>query len=392
MCLWSQKKKSIGLLLLAVRLFLLLPQQVTATALEESQNEKTVLPKPDKNPFAKGCLHARSVPGAKMRVCNSDDPPDASRWGHCRLPSYPQDEIRLLNAGWESVVFENWILQILLSELNDVPTSIELGDFSDSKVNFYDPGAGFSLDGPDVYEALGNAYNRTCSWSSNGNKKSESVAFYQPCAHFVPESWGARKAKARSLVQEGVLEQPQALGVLGQEGWFMPLFTAQRDPSLLSYLGLQGESNRRKLAERFLRPTTWEDYCEQVSPDGCRTPDSVAQRAPLAAPDDNDDEHGEYDRMFVEGLYTGHFRATEENDCDLHPTNCTGFFADYPCGWRSKFVCDGCIECLPRASVAFSYRLFCRFCRQPPLDHRSITSVLLWTAWCQEERNTRTRS
>jgi len=51
-------------------------------------------------------------------------------------------------------------------------------------------------------------------------------------------------------------------------------------------------------------------------------------------PPNNDNEN---DRFFVEGLYTGHFRKTPQNDCDTNPNNCTGHFADFPCGWTSYF-------------------------------------------------------
>jgi len=127
-----------------------------------------------------------------------------------------------------------------------------------------------------------------------------------------------------------VLLSLQHATVLGEESWFVTRFTADAalggDPTLVSWLGLQGEANRRKLAETFLRPTTWGDYCALNSTNHCATPDAVAQRAPA------DDER---DHMFKEGLYTGHFRATPENDCDTFPTNCTGHIADYPCGWSS---------------------------------------------------------
>lgn len=125
----------------------------------------------------------------------------------------------------------------------------------------------------------------------------------------------------------GTLEQRGTLGVLGEEAWFVTKFTAQEDPSLTSYLGLQGDHQRQKLADLFLRPTTWKDYCAQVSLDNCQTPNSVAQRAPETPEEET--------RMFVEGLYTGHFRKTAENDCDQYPHNCTGHIGDYPCGWTS---------------------------------------------------------
>jgi hypothetical protein len=46
----------------------------------------------------------------------------------------------------------------------------------------------------------------------------------------------------------------------------------------------------------------------------------------------------EAERMFVEGIYTGHFRKTKENDCDLHPTTCTGHLVDFPCTWVNYII------------------------------------------------------
>ena len=92
----------------------------------------------------------------------------------------------------------------------------------------------------------------------------------------------------------------------------------------MNLLGIAGESNRRKLAEMFLRPTTWGDYCTQVSNTSCAVPDNVAQRPP---------SEEEVDKMHSPNLYTGYFRATEENDCDKFPDNCTGHgeFFHRPC-------------------------------------------------------------
>ena len=66
----------------------------------------------------------------------------------------------------------------------------------------------------------------------------------------------------------------------------------------------------------------------QVSPTRCQTPDGIAERAPLSDTERN--------RLHAPGLYLGHFRATEENDCDRWPQNCTGHIADFPCGWLSN--------------------------------------------------------
>ena len=105
-------------------------------------------------------------------------------------------------------------------------------------------------------------------------------------------------------------------------------FTAEKDPTIINLLGVQGDQNRRKLAETFKRPTTWQQYCEEVSPSNCTVADDVAQRAPM--------NEVENDRMHVSSLYTGYFRDTPENDCDLKPDTCTGHIGDYPCGWTSN--------------------------------------------------------
>jgi hypothetical protein len=128
----------------------------------------------------------------------------------------------------------------------------------------------------------------------------------------VQEAW--------DLSLEGAAEPPYGLGPMGVEGWFVPKYTGKHDPSLLSYLGIQGQQNRRKLAETFLRPTSWGDYCTQVSTDDCKASDNVAKRPPRTAT--------ERERYFVKDVYTGHFRATEKNDCDKWPLNCTGHLVE----------------------------------------------------------------
>jgi hypothetical protein len=95
----------------------------------------------------------------------------------------------------------------------------------------------------------------------------------------------------------------------------IPKFTAEYDPTHVSYHGLVGEANRRKLAETFHRPTTWKDYCEIVSKSNCPIPDEVARRPPALE---------EQERMFFPEEYTGHFCPTEKNDCDANPHTCTG--------------------------------------------------------------------
>ena len=184
------------------------------------------------------------------------------------------------------------------------------------------------------------------------NKEGSTVdaSEYQPCAHFVPEvDHDAEARVGLNLIYDGILEAPKGIGALRQDSWFIPKFTAQRDPSLVSWLGMisrpdanenDGDiDNRRKLAERFKRPMTWKAYCSEVSPNYCNKDkggnknevnitqdydvDEVAVRPPL-------NEH-EGSRYHVPGLFKGHFRATEKNNCTLNPSTCTGHIVDYPC-------------------------------------------------------------
>ena len=130
------------------------------------------------------------------------------------------------------------------------------------------------------------------------------------------------------MVFENIIEPPQTLGVLGLETWFITKFTVEEHPQFAIHLGLQGEENREILAQTFKRPTTWLDYCTQVSTSNCSIPDNVTQRPP----NNSTDEEAQY---YNEGNYIGHFRYTDDNDCELHPTSCTGHIADFPCNWDS---------------------------------------------------------
>ena len=205
------------------------------------------------------------------------------------------------NRNWESPWLFNWVIQILLSELLDVPTSTETGKYTE-KMNFYDPESHFEYGTNGDLEALTASYEvgGDCSLLDNTGEEG-----YVGCAHFTPEVWETEVERVQTLIRQGILEPSEGLGVLGQEAWYMPKRLAEEDPSLLSYLGLMGEKNRRKLAETFPRPVTWKIYCDEVSASNCTMDDGAAARYP---------EENEYDRMYVEGLYIGHFRKTEKND------------------------------------------------------------------------------
>ena len=271
---------------------------------------------------------------------------------HSRPPSFSCDvfffffqlyqSIDHLHAFHTVAIFENWIIQIILSEMLGVPTSIETMDPAVIG-SFYDLYNGFDYyRAPDYFDSLRVPFtlpNGDCRdfvkqqrleyHDRIDNNISDPTENYTACSHFIPEQWDSyQSSSVQEMLDENIIETPQFLGILAKESWAVTKFTLLEDPSLASYIGLQGEDNRQKLADTFLRPTTWLQYCELVSEDNCENgDDGIAKRPPQ--------NENEYDRMYVEGLYTGHFRKTDENDCELNPTNCTGHIADYPCGWTS---------------------------------------------------------
>jgi hypothetical protein len=287
------------------------------------------------NPFHQGCLYSKISDKSSqfLRVCNSDDPVDAEKMGICRVASIQYPEVRIIPRTWESANMLSWLLQIFLSELLDVPTTIETGS-ADVKFNFYEPNPNPHLtvlneEAFDIADALSrSAKLRDCT-----KAKRQINGQNEPCAHFTPEVWMTfqdyNRDNWKQLYRSGAVTD-SALGLLGFESWFVTKYTVKNDPTLVTYLGLQGEENRRKLADTFLRPTTWGDYCQFVSNSNCAIDDGVARRPPQ--------DETESKRYFVESMYTGHFRKTERNNCDKYPNNCTGHFADYPCGWESYFA------------------------------------------------------
>jgi len=213
-----------------------------------------------------------------------------------------------------------------------VPTSVETGR-PDKRLDFYskdmpmDYGVANDWESHRVANQVKDCRSVNPSPPS-GLRKSQDDQKYTSCAHVIPEIWGGYIPRVQSMVQDGVLQPRHATGALGHQSWYVPKFTGEHDASLLHFLGLQGEQNRQKLAETFKRPTTWKEYCDLVSETGCATPDEVAKRAPSDLSEEN--------RMFAPDLYTGHFRATDQNDCTNNPATCTGHIVDYPCGWNSN--------------------------------------------------------
>lgn len=276
------------------------------------------------NPYYdKGCLAQKLPNWDRVRVCTSEDTPETKELGYCRESNLGYPEIRIHAQNWESSFFGTWILQIVLSEMLDVPVSVETG-VAGMNVNLYDPTSRTDFGTGYDWDSMRNVYDSSGDCVSIYSEDPDS---FKTCAHVIPEMWVEGLNRAREVIDSGIVEAPIALGALGGQYWFVPRFTAERYPDFMNYLGLQGDERRRQLAEIFKRPTTWKDYCEQESPTNCTSYDGVATRPP--------ETPGEDGAMFMEGLYTGFFRKTEKNDCEANPDTCSGHFADYPCGWTS---------------------------------------------------------
>ncbi|CAB9505194.1 Gamma-aminobutyric acid (GABA) B receptor [Seminavis robusta] len=290
------------------------------------------------NPFQEGCL--RHYLGTdrfpSKRTCNSEDmifSEETQEWvyddTHCQISPFGYSEIRILSQNWESAMFTSWILQIVLSELAQVPATIESSG-PNRQLNFYDPAMSFS------YGALGYDFDAlqrantvllgaTCprQW-----RQTDNATLYQSCAHVITEVWSGHAPTVAELTAASVLEPPEGTGAVGKLSWFLPKFVAKRDPSLTHWLGIAGDFHRRKVASTFYTPTTFGHYCREIVPHNCTIETLFASRPPL--------DEAEADKYFVPGgIYQGYFRYTEENDCDLHPTTCHGHIADVPCEWTT---------------------------------------------------------
>jgi hypothetical protein len=308
--------------------------------------------------FNGGCLKSILTDWNKTRICNSQDPAEAEAMGYCRKSSMDYVEIRMGAKNWESANFVSWILQILFSEVLEIPTSIESG-FANVNLNFYEKSSSFDtgsvVSSADMAELTLASLVGDCIEVTNINDPEH----YQSCAHVYPEIWPTDYPVG---YQADGMEPSRDLGLLGENAMFIPLFAVEQDPTLVSYVGLRGEVNRRKVAETFKRPTRWGQYCKEVSLTNCSDPDLIAQRAPLT-----EDEEASF---FQQGTFNGHFRHTEESNCDKYPTSCTGHYVDFQCGWASYAK--------PQAyhlNIAFSFEG-----PAPNGGYSYIESVQIWSA------------
>jgi len=265
-----------------------------------------------------------------MRVCNSDDATIIEN-SDCVKPIFPYDEVRIASGNWESSILVGWVYQILLSEVFGVPVTIETGSFDEGygeiskrqhDGSFYDTESRF--DYPDqVYpvDQLVEA-DRVGGDCSLTNK---------PCAHILPEVWeGATNSEITSAQEKGSVLSIESNGILGQVGYYIPSYTAERHRSFTSFYGLRGDENRVKLADTFKEPTTWVDFCELVHLTNCTFTDEEGMPKrwyPKTAK--------ERDSYFVPDLYAGHFRVTDRTNCTKNPDTCKGNLIGPRCNWST---------------------------------------------------------
>jgi 7 transmembrane sweet-taste receptor of 3 GCPR/C2 domain len=244
----------------------------------------------------------------------------------CRISDFNYPEIRIFQADWEASVFLAWIYQILLMEVVGVPATVGLTAEDTPFGSFYAVANDVPyLAAPGMsYLALDNAARQKRQYGSH-----DCLGTKENCAHLLPDVWGI---DYHPFVRNNSFEPAIANGQIAKQSLYIPALTAQTYPELTSLYGLRGEPNRRKLAEIFKRPTTWGDYCQNISTNKCSAFDNTTtwDDVPAVRPPETEKEAAMY---HSEGLYTGFFRATAKNDCDVN-TNCTGHVVAPPCAWH----------------------------------------------------------
>ena len=275
------------------------------------------------NPYSAGCLyymytHTDRQLGAptashSKRTCNSKD----ATTEDCEQPTLPYPEIRVHNADWETAIMYSWIIQILLSEFLQVPTTVGMNNDDTPQASFYAP------DMPLSYSSKAYAWEELVTANEMGGRCELTD---KDCVHVLPEVWTGQEKRWGEYLDKGHIDQVSWDGQVGKLSWYIPFHTTEKYPALTSVYGLTGQ--REKLASIFNRPTSWGEYCKVYSPTNCTTDDGVAGRIPLY-----EDEDAKY---FQDGWYTGFFRPTTKNDCSLNPETCSGHIVAPSCTWDTN--------------------------------------------------------
>jgi len=107
----------------------------------------------------------------------------------------------------ETALFVTWVMQILLTEVLDVPTSVETS-FHEYRTNFYDIDSSLTYGYSNDVEALERAAEvKDCV------PLTQNAEGYQSCSHVIPEVWGSHRW-APDLVSKDIIEHTQNMGEL----------------------------------------------------------------------------------------------------------------------------------------------------------------------------------
>lgn len=230
------------------------------------------------NPFEKGCLYTilnspddyDGIPSisdgtrkrlsslierakSQVRVCNSYDPPGAAEQGLCvshyttsntgdgknynnhkHQNNYQNEEFmqhelfaeyletRIHNQNWESSFFSAWILQILLSEILQVPSTIESGSLDLSQQNnFYDPEARLGYGTANDFLAFQESSKAEGSDCAKVQADAETNGEdYKACAHVALEYWQGTIFTYEDQFAAGNVDPLQPLGAIGLQAIF----------------------------------------------------------------------------------------------------------------------------------------------------------------------------
>jgi len=156
-------------------------------------------------------------------VCNSEDPKSSPFCQPNTADGY--SEVRIFEQNWESAIATSWMLQIILSEILNVPATIETG-VADQNANFYNRenrmDYGISAN-DDKYESFQNAFDAEggdCTIYQGGDNEGDDDKVvgkkdeYVSCAHFLPELWDSLLLDTK---KKGVTELPGFTGGAGEK-------------------------------------------------------------------------------------------------------------------------------------------------------------------------------
>ena len=159
------------------------------------------------NPYEQGCLKAMGDSYGKknltrlknvfeeIRICNSDDyiiddenTTDSTNLASCRQPEWKEffeiGEIRIANSPWTSAFIFSYMIQIILTELLEVPTTTENGiDHEKGYGSFYD-----REDTPFYYPWYGYYEVELDALIEASRVDGNCELTDKPCAHVIPDA------------------------------------------------------------------------------------------------------------------------------------------------------------------------------------------------------------